>query len=266
MRLFITLILLFIKVVGYCQHSKEIRPFFDDHKIFSFQDHHLGIPNLSKYNNSWNFLIDLLNTKSLTVKQIHDSLVKGGTDPKALRILKSWSKLSVDSVSVQQIDSFIYMEIGLNNTYNEDNSDFWGTIYIKVAFEAKENKKAKVLKSIQYLSIKDDSKTYVFIDPVIIASFPGGEDSLHKYILKEITSKITVKNGDKIQNSKIFIQFTIDEAGLAKEFVVKRSSGIKSIDDQIIRVMENMPRWKPAEENGKPTKSSFVLPIQICVK
>jgi len=87
-------------------------------------------------------------------------------------------------------------------------------------------------------------------------AFPGGLDSLKNYINRNLKHP----SGDTDIEGKVFVQFVIDEGGHVTEPKI-----IKGLCDQCdknaIEVMERMPKWTPAKENGKGRKTRMIMPI-----
>ncbi len=90
--------------------------------------------------------------------------------------------------------------------------------------------------------------------------FEGGSSNLSKYLAKNIgypngTSKVAV--------TSVYIRFMVDEEGNATQAKIQRSSGCALFDKRSIEVIENMPKWKPGLQGGKPVSVQYILPIHI---
>lgn len=151
-RSIVTLLLILPGIVSLAQHSKEIHPFVDDHKVFKYKGKNLGFIR-HDFNKAWQFTIDQFYAKNLTVKQISDSLLADCKDSTALKILHSWFRLSVDSVSIEHVGHTHHLTIGVKNTYNEDESDVYATIYFQIVLYSNIKIKKKAVASIKYLGI-----------------------------------------------------------------------------------------------------------------
>jgi len=65
-------------------------------------------------------------------------------------------------------------------------------------------------------------------------------------------------------NGRIVIQTIIDENGKTTDFTVLRSEFVgdcQDINEIVIKILENMPKWIPAKINGKPVKCIFFIPL-----
>ena len=147
------LILTFLTITTFGQRTILLKPFINDHKVFSYKDLQLGFINCSDCGNEWNFCINLFDSKAVSVKQVSDSLLINCKDSIALKILKSWHKLSVDSVSLKHVDNLYYLTFGINNVYNEDN-EITANIYFQIILLYDNKTKKKKVRNIQFQSLK----------------------------------------------------------------------------------------------------------------
>lgn len=100
--------------------------------------------------------------------------------------------------------------------------------------------------------------TEVFTTSEEMPEFGNGWEDIKSYFLKNIyypTSAIK----DSIQG-RVILRFGIDEKGKVCNPVIMR--GVRSdIDNECLRVLKNMPKWKPGKLGGKPVKVWYHLPI-----
>ena len=91
--------------------------------------------------------------------------------------------------------------------------------------------------------------------------FPGGEEALLKFLAENIKyPEIAQEQG--VQGRSI-IEFMVNEDGSIVEPKVIRSLHPKC-DEEAIRVIKAMPKWKPAiNENGKPVRVKYTVPVQF---
>ncbi|QCR21125.1 energy transducer TonB [Pontibacter sp. SGAir0037] len=99
----------------------------------------------------------------------------------------------------------------------------------------------------------------LIIDPVeSMPRFPGGEDSLTAYLNKNNQWRV----GQSTIEGRVVVGFVVSEKGELKEIEVLKSL-CQSCDKEAIRLVESMPEWIPAEENGKPVPKRMMLPISF---
>ncbi len=91
------------------------------------------------------------------------------------------------------------------------------------------------------------------------AHFPGGNDFLQKWIAAnfELPSDLT-----KSEQGKIYLSFVIEKDGSVSNVRIVKGLSEK-LNEVAIKVVEKMPKWKPAINNGKPVRSRFMLPISV---
>lgn len=88
--------------------------------------------------------------------------------------------------------------------------------------------------------------------------YPGGANEMNRFISKNIHYPRSAAENN-IQG-RVVVQFTVDTSGM-----VCKTRIIKSLplgpDEEVLRIMSLMPRWKPATQNGKPVNVVYNLPI-----
>ena len=103
-----------------------------------------------------------------------------------------------------------------------------------------------------------DSIVYSKIAVEEQAEFPGGYNALQQYIKQNL--KWPKVEGPCEIVGKVYVEFTIETDGSVKD--VKVIKGLSAaFDKEAIRVVESMPKWKPAMEKGKPVQMKFTIPI-----
>jgi protein TonB len=93
--------------------------------------------------------------------------------------------------------------------------------------------------------------------------FPGGEEELFKYLGKSIQYPPMAK--DAGVSGVVYVTFVVNEDGSISDVEVLRGIGA-SCDKEAIRVVENMPKWKPGKQRGKSVKVQFNLPIRFTLR
>ncbi len=91
-------------------------------------------------------------------------------------------------------------------------------------------------------------------------SFIGGEAAMIKYL----SSNISYPEAAKVNNIKgrVIVEFVVDKNGNISSPKVLRSPN-KILDEEAIRVVSKMPKWKPGTKDGKPVSTKMVLPIKF---
>lgn len=93
-------------------------------------------------------------------------------------------------------------------------------------------------------------------------SFIGGEEKLFKYLSKIKYPAIARENGI---SGQVYVTFVIDKDGKIKD--VKLLHGIGGgCDEEALKVIRNMPDWKPGRQNGQNVSVLFNLPVNFSLK
>lgn len=98
----------------------------------------------------------------------------------------------------------------------------------------------------------------VFEVPDTDPEFVGGMEALYKYLAENIHYPKKAKS-EGIQG-RVFVSFVIEADGSVTNAKVVRSIG-GGCDEEALRVVEAMPKWKPGMQSGKPVRVQFNLPI-----
>lgn len=90
--------------------------------------------------------------------------------------------------------------------------------------------------------------------------FPGGISELYKYLSKHIKYPIKAKmNGEQ---GKVYVNFVVEPDGSISNCRIIWGPSV-SLNNEALRVIRNMPEWKPGIEKGEYVRVSFNLPIKF---
>lgn len=90
--------------------------------------------------------------------------------------------------------------------------------------------------------------------------FGPGADKLNKYLADNIRyPELAQENG--IQG-RVIVQFIVERDGSIAQVQVVRGVDT-SLDKEAMRVVKEMPKWKPGKQRGKPVRTKFTLPVQF---
>lgn len=93
-----------------------------------------------------------------------------------------------------------------------------------------------------------------------LPEFPGGMVAFMKWITKNLRYPQTAQQ-QKIQG-KVMVSFIIGTDGKVSE--IKVVKGVNALlDNEAVRVMKMMPKWKPGENKGKPCMTYFCIPVNF---
>lgn len=107
----------------------------------------------------------------------------------------------------------------------------------------------------------DEGKIFTVVEEM--PSFPGGEEKLFDYLRKNIKfPPVARENG--IQG-RVFVTFVVDKDGRVKDARILRGIG-GGCDEEALRVISNMPDWKPGKQNGRSVSVQYNLPVNFTLK
>lgn len=118
---------------------------------------------------------------------------------------------------------------------------------------------------ITVLEIDDNEETLeepeapIFIIVENMPEFPGGELALRKYIAENVKYPEDAK--EKGIQGRAYVSFVIDKEGNVANVKLARGTGFESIDNEALRVVSLLPKWKPGMQGGKAVNVSYTIPI-----
>ena len=105
---------------------------------------------------------------------------------------------------------------------------------------------------------KDGDANTVIVEKA--PEFRGGLAKLFEYLRKKLNYPKEARN--KGIEGKVMVSFIIDKTGKIIDVSIIR--GVHYLlDEEALRVVSNMPNWKPGTQRGKPVKVRYTLPINF---
>ncbi len=121
------------------------------------------------------------------------------------------------------------------------------------------------LHNLQNLQMREDTSD-TKSDPVILCyaettpEYPGGDEARIKFLKENMNYPVMALKS--CTQGTVYISFTINEDGSISNPYILRGIGY-DCDDEVIRVLKLMPKWKPAKLINKSIKSKMILPIKF---
>jgi TonB family protein len=91
--------------------------------------------------------------------------------------------------------------------------------------------------------------------------FPGEEAGLRKYIATSV--KYPKEAQEAGISGRVYVTFVVADDGTVRDTKIARSSGFSSLDEEAIRVVSAMPKWRPGKQRGKYVNVSYTVPINF---
>ena len=120
----------------------------------------------------------------------------------------------------------------------------------------------KVQQAVQQVEEESRQTLIVHVKPLdvtdVMPEFPGGPVELAKYLSSHIIyPKDAEENG---MQGRVIVTFVVNTDGSISDAAVVRSIS-PSLDEEAIRVIESMPKWKPGLQNGEKVRVKYTVPI-----
>ncbi|HET6227983.1 MAG TPA: energy transducer TonB [Bacteroidia bacterium] len=109
----------------------------------------------------------------------------------------------------------------------------------------------------------DNNEPYKFAD--VMPEFIGGIDSLRSYITKNL--KFPARELEQNITATVYVRFVVDKTGKVINLqILRAAAGTNNFDEEVIKLMNNMPLWKPGSHKGENVDVEFNLPIKFKLK
>lgn len=131
----------------------------------------------------------------------------------------------------------------------------------KAKLEVKEIENSEIPSSPNVISCGGvpDPKTRVFDIVEIDAQFPGGVQELKKFIRENIRYP---EEGDCVQGA-VYVSMVVEKDGCVTHAEVMRGGLSDDLNQEALRLVRSMPKWIPAQNNGKIIAARVRLPIRF---
>ena len=139
-----------------------------------------------------------------------------------------------------------------------------GTLCYAEPFVADSTKRVSSQSPNDSIALRKDSDSAVIREDSVYrhvdkrAQFPGGPDSLKYFIERNLCYP---PSWAELQGS-VYVQFIVEKDGSISDVKVIRSLE-PPWDDEAVKGVRSMPKWIPAEKDGKAVRSRFILPVRF---
>ena len=89
--------------------------------------------------------------------------------------------------------------------------------------------------------------------------FPGGWTACMEYCRQNMRYPETAR--ELRIEEKIFVRFAVMKDGSIDSVEIIRSAGNQSLEEEAIRIVKTMPKWKPARLRGKVVNCWYTIPV-----
>ena len=101
-----------------------------------------------------------------------------------------------------------------------------------------------------------DDKVYEKVE--VMPEFPGGDQAMMDFVATNV--KYPKEAMDKEISGRVLVSFIVEKDGSITDAKVVKGIG-GGCDEEAVRVVNAMPKWKPGMQKGKPVRVSFMMPF-----
>jgi periplasmic protein TonB len=112
--------------------------------------------------------------------------------------------------------------------------------------------------------IEINSDSVVFQKVEYEAEFPGGSSAWTQYLQKNLDADVPIRKKAKIGTYKVIVKFIVTKDGTISNIKAETNYG-HGMEEEVIRVIQNGPRWIPAMQNGRKVNAYRRQPISFVV-
>ena len=106
--------------------------------------------------------------------------------------------------------------------------------------------------------VSDSGEVFIFVTDG--PEFTGGDEAKKKYLIENLHYPELAK--EKGAQGTVYITFVVEKDGSITN--IKVLEGVcRSIDDEALRVIRNMPKWSPGMQRGKAVRVQYNMPIRF---
>ncbi len=105
---------------------------------------------------------------------------------------------------------------------------------------------------------EDIQEEEVFLSVEENPEYPGGPAKLLEYVQKNLKYPMMARESD-IQG-RVFVGFVVEKDGSISNVRVLRGIG-GGCDEEAVRVVQSLPKFKPGKQRGNPVRVQYTLPI-----
>ena len=176
----------------------------------------------------------LLNREVVIDEEMVEITKQEEQKPQPVEVPKQTTQLEIvqDDVEVEDIE--INADVDQNEVIEE---------YVPVEVEEEEVQEQEIFQIVEEMP-----------------AYPGGDQKLMEYVAKNIKyPQIARETG--IQG-RVFVGFVVEPDGSVSNVKVLRGIG-GGCDEEAMRVVKSLPKWKPGKQRGKAVRVSYMLPVNF---
>jgi len=108
-----------------------------------------------------------------------------------------------------------------------------------------------------------DFSNHVFLATEVAPKFPGGNKGLKKFLGRNLD--YPDKAMERKIEGKVVVQFVVNADGSISNPKILQSLGY-GCDEEVIKIIAEMPKWEPGLMAGRPVNASYTLPVIFTIR
>ena len=105
---------------------------------------------------------------------------------------------------------------------------------------------------------KKSASNKVYEKAEVMPEYPGGDQAMMDFVANNVEYPQEAR--DKEISGRVMVGFIVEKDGSISDVKVVKSIG-GGCDEEAVRVVKAMPKWKPGKEKGKPVRVSYMMPF-----
>ncbi len=93
--------------------------------------------------------------------------------------------------------------------------------------------------------------------------FPGGMAALGQFLSKNIRYPAAAQRANV--SGRVFVSFVVNTDGSIQDVQTLKGLGFGT-DEEAVRVVKSMPKWRSGKQSGRPVRVKFSLPINFTLE
>lgn len=110
-------------------------------------------------------------------------------------------------------------------------------------------------------AVPDDDEPFVFVEKM--PEFPGGTTALNDYLRNNLVYPTPAKEAGA--QGTVLVEFVVERDGSVSNATVKVAQ-FPALDEEALRVVRSLPKWKPGEANGRKVRVYYNVPIRFSLQ
>ncbi len=120
---------------------------------------------------------------------------------------------------------------------------------------------APVKEEVKAVEVEKEDQVFQVVEQQ--PEFPGGAGALMSYLGKNIKYPAAASRANV--SGRVFMTFIVNTDGSIQGAEVLKGLGF-GCDEEALRVVRSMPKWKPGKQSGRPVRVKYNLPVSFVLE